>query len=144
MAYATFADVQARFGRFPFGAATTPSQTEVDLYIDLTDSQINNIVGRYYQLPITADDSPIAHGYLRNLNILGALEQVQEALGDGQGEQPAVLGAFTRTIPLSRYDRLLKKLDSPYALVDAPRKEEAGLDIQMGLYYPQPEEEDAA
>lgn len=133
MAYATVEDIQARFARFTFGVDSPITTSQVESFLRLSTSQINSIVRKRYLLPIRLQPNI---EYLESINIEGAYEQVQSALGESEGEVAAAVGLLRQTTTLSYYRSLLLKLDKPNSLPGETRRK-YDLNLNTGLYFPE-------
>lgn len=113
--YATVANVQALTPARKLGQGGNPSPADVQLYLELVESEINGIlVERGYAVPVSEKESPQAFGMLRRIAIEGTVAQIEASAGNGPNIDRA----------RKTYERSIERLEDARLVMDAAKNTE--------------------
>lgn len=123
MSYCTISDVNGYVPQSPYTPTTTPTQAQVQAYIDQVANQINTTLENLgYVTPVLT--GPMALVELRKMNAWGALGLAQQSRITAIAPDQAV-GLSVWTKMFNNAIQALSDPKNPYELVDAPRTSKA-------------------
>lgn len=122
--YAQVSDVRGLAPSVPINASTNPSEGQVQIWLDLIDTELDAILGNLGYVTPVASDKPKSRVMLKDLAATGALAKVLRARAFGVDS--GLIDQATAAEKIYR-DQLkaLKSAGDPYALPDAQLTDEA-------------------
>lgn len=108
--YASVEDVQSLAVARKIGQGNNPTETDVETYLALSESEINGIlVNKGYVVPVAESTQALAT--LRRINAEGAVAKMEEAIANGPNQASSE----------ARYQRSLQSLASAMTVLLAPK-----------------------